>query len=404
MCAASAVVNKITARVSATEPKILPSSSTIRIVGMLEGVSLTGPAKVLLQFAERAHRRNSGAPHINVSIVLFVRGTTENHLATAARSLGVPVDIIHEGYRFDVGVIPQLRAVVHSRAPDVIWSNSVKSHFLVRWAGLNQSCCWIASHHGYTTTDLKMRLYNQFDRWSLPAANRVLTVCNSFVHDLRRQGVPSDRIGVHHNPIGTFVAVSEDKKRDLRRQLGLDGRTKVLLTIGRLSPEKGHIHLVKAFSEMHRRLGLKDLRLIIVGDGQERARIERMCVRCKVVDAVALVGHQRDVNPYFAISDVFVLPSHSEGSPNALLEAMMAEVPVVATAVGGVPEIVTHGREALLVRKNDVSGLARAIRDVLDNEALRRAMICTAREAASRRTPEDYFQSLSSVFRAALQH
>jgi glycosyltransferase involved in cell wall biosynthesis len=118
---------------------------------------------------------------------------------------------------------------------------------------------------------------------------------------------------------------------------------------------------------------------------------------------VTLAGHQNIVDPYYAIADAFVLPSHSEGSPNVLLEAMAAGVPVVATAVGGVPEIVSSGKNALLVVRGDTVGLAFAVTQLLIDQALRDRLVSSARDTVFHKTPGAYFQSIVSVFNEALQ-
>jgi glycosyltransferase involved in cell wall biosynthesis len=373
----------------------------IRVLAMVEARSVSGSAKAVLEFAREAAHGHPGFPQIDLSIVTFDRGEGENSLTRAIRDIGTPLDVITERRRFDLGVIPQLRAAVENRRADVIWSNSVKSHFLVRWAGLNRSRSWVAFHHGYTSTDMKMRIYNQLDRWSLQGAACVLTSSATFVKELARKNVQPDHICVQHMPIRPFAPVSEKQKSELRRQLGFDDRTRVLLSVGRLSHEKGHADLVRAFPKMLELAGDSPLRLVLVGEGPERSRIEELCRSLKLSDRIILAGQQDDIDPYYSIADVFLLPSHSEGCPNVLLEAMAAGIPVVATAVGGVPEVTTGGRDAILVKKHDGARLASATAELLKDQRLRNYLISYAREIVSRKSPEDYFKSITSIFSRA---
>lgn len=376
--------------------------NNISVLAMIEASSITGSAKAVLEFAKEAIHRQSGPSQVKLAIVTFSRGQTENALTSAIQDIGIPLEIVYESGRFDTSVIPQLRRVLEKRPTDLIWSNSVKSHFLVRWAALNQSRSWVAFHHGYTTTDRKMRVYNQLDRWSLQGADRVLTSCHAFVKELERQNVHPGRIHIQHMPIRPFPPVPEERIAALRSKLGLDVGTRMLLSVGRLSQEKGHADLVRALPRI-RELARTPVRLVLVGEGPERARIEELCFNLKLSDVVRLVGQQDDPSPYYAIADVFVLPSHSEGSPNVLLEAMVADVPVVATSVGGVPEIVSNGREALLVNKHDTSALAVAVAQLLSDQSLRCRLVSSAREVVLRRAPDTYFQSIVSVFNGALR-
>ena len=376
---------------------------TIRVLAMVEAHSISGSAKAVLEFAKEAIRGQTALPRVDLSIMTFSRGPVENSFTAAIRNTGVPLDIVSESGRFDTGVIPQLRALVENRPTDLVWSNGVKSHFLVRWTGLNRSRGWVAFHHGYTTTDMKMRIYNRLDGWSLKAADAVLTSSCAFVKELERKSVHSSRIHVQHMPIRPFAPVPEARISALRRQLGLDSRTKVVLSVGRLSREKGHADLIRAFPGVRELLGSVPVRLVLVGEGPERSRIEELCRSLCLTNAVTLAGQQDDPNPYYAIADVFALPSHSEGSPNVLLEAMAAGIPVVATAVGGVPELVSNGRDALLVNKHDRAGLASAVAQLILDHALSDRLVSLARQIVLRKTPEAYFQSIVSVFNGALR-
>jgi glycosyltransferase involved in cell wall biosynthesis len=373
----------------------------LRVLAMLEANSVTGSAKAVLEFAKEAAHGHSGLPKIELSIVTFNRAQVDDCLTKVIRDIGTPHDVVFERRRFDTNIIPQLCWVVARRRVDLIWSNSVKSHFLVRWAGLNRSRRWVAFHHGYTTTDARMRIYNQLDWWSLQIANQVLTSSEAFVEELERKNVQPDHIHVQHTPIRPFAPVSEHRKAQLRHQLRLNNQTRVLLCVGRLSREKGHADLVRAFPKMRELAGDLPLRLVLVGEGPERPRIEELCRDLNLTDLVTLAGQQDDINPYYGIADVFLLPSHSEGCPNVLLEAMAAGVPVVATAVGGVPEVATNGRDAILVKKCDRDGLALATFELLRNWQLRERLVSCAREIVSRKSPGAYFQSIASVFSQA---
>ena len=370
----------------------------IRVLAMLEARSISGSAKAVLEFAKEAACGYPGCQRIDLSIVTFDRGQGENCLTEAIRGIGTPLDIVSERRRFDTLVIPQLRSIVAKRRVNLIWSNSVKSHFLVRLAGLNRDRCWVAFHHGYTATDLKMHVYNQLDRWSLPKADQVLTSSAAFVEELERRNVRPDHINVQHMPVRPFAPVSEKRKAALRQQLWLGDHTRVLLCVGRLSHEKGHADLIRAFPKIRELSGDPSLHLLLVGEGPERSRIEELCRSLNLTDFVTLAGQQDDINPYYGIADIFMLPSVSEGCPNVLLEAMAAGVPVVATAVGGVPEVATNGREAILVTKHDTAGLASAVVQLLKDRELRVRLVSFGREIVSRKSPEAYFKSITSVF------
>src|SRR5579859_5234555 len=136
------------------------SAGPIRILSILEAASVTGPAKAVLEFAREAGHPDA-QPKIELSLLTFLRGNVDNAFIETVRDRGLPLDVVSEKGRFDFGVIPQLRQVVARRKPHIIWTNSVKSHFLIRWSGLHRKARWVAFHHGYTTTDWRARSYNQ---------------------------------------------------------------------------------------------------------------------------------------------------------------------------------------------------------------------------------------------------
>lgn len=375
--------------------------NTIRLLAVLEASTITGPAKNLLQFAGMARDRRF-TPSIEVSIATFRRDGELDLLAEKCSELGIPLHSIPERGRFDRAVIASLAGLARTLAPDVIQTHAVKSHFLLRKAGLERSFPWVAFHHGYTWQDLRVRAYNQLDRWSLRAANRVVTVSLPFRDELVRHGVQPERIQIIHNAIDPqYGGMARASGGELRAQLGI-GAAPVILNVGRMSAEKDHLCLLNAFHRA-RTQGSIDAHLVIVGEGPERPRIEQRISELGIASHVTLTGQLPSAEPYYGIANVVVLASRSEGSPNALLEAMAARVPVVATTVGGIPEIVRHGESAVLIPPGRPDALARAILDILANPARSAAMAEQARLLIeTRHTPDARIRTLCQLYEDVL--
>jgi glycosyltransferase involved in cell wall biosynthesis len=289
---------------------------------------------------------------------------------------------------------------VERQRPDLVVSHSVKSHFLVWRSHLWRDCPWIAFHHGYTTTDRKMRIYNRLDRWSLPVADRLLTVCHAFARELATNtGVPIAKIAVQHNSIRPRPLASPEGARALRSKLGIAPDESMLLAVGRLSKEKAHLDLLAAFAHLRETDRELKCKLVIVGDGPERETLEAAVKSSGINVDVIFTGQEKDLQPFYAAADVFVLPSHSEGSPNVLLEAMAANVPIVATDVGGVPEIVENNESALLIPPNDPQAMAAAIVSILNDQELARRLTTNSAELiANQFTPERYVRGLVEIY------
>lgn len=343
-------------------------------------------------------RRAQDQNRMEITIATFLRGESENAFTREIEAEGIPIEIVCERGALDSGVIPRMRALLDRVKPDIVWTHAVKSHFLVRAAGLHKRAHWVASHHGYTTTDFKTRAYNELDRWSHRGAERVITVCHKFARDLETRGVRADRIRVQHNPIRANAPASADAASALRDSLGITGAgARVLLSVGRLSREKGHADLIRAMALLCP-IRPDPLRLVMVGHGPELPRLQALAAQLGIADQIIFAGHRADVRPYYGNADLFVLPSHSEGSPNVLLEAMDAGVPIVATCEGGIPEIVTDRVSALLVPSRRPEPMAQAIAQLLNSPSLREELTRNARLALGQHTPEMYFRELRTIF------
>jgi glycosyltransferase involved in cell wall biosynthesis len=375
--------------------------SPLRLLAIIEASTITGPAKNLLEFARRAP-----ALGVDVTLATFTRGETENQFTQTVRALaadcaGVSLETIPERGALDASVPRALRALAARVRPDLIQTHAVKSHFLARLAGLPAYAPWIAFHHGYTWPTLKAKAYNQLDRWSLRAAVRVLTVSRPFRDQLIAFGVQPERIEIVHNaiPAGWGARACEPREAaSLRARTGIGPEKKVLLIVGRLSREKDHLTLLEAIRQLPSDLAVH---LVVVGDGPERPRIEERVRQLNLGERVTLTGHQSSAEPWYGIADVAVLSSLSEGSPNALLEAMATGIPVVATAVGGVPEIVTDGESALLVQPGDPGQMSEALARILTEPRLAGRLKKRSLELIPERyEPEARARKLVAIYRS----
>jgi glycosyltransferase involved in cell wall biosynthesis len=384
--------------------------SGLKILSIVEATTVNAVGKLVLDFyvtARELAASGTDFPAVEGWVVTFDRSPNgqPNEFMLTAKNAGVEIDVIPERRRFDLSVLPALKHIASDRGPDLIVTNSVKSHFLLWRSRLWQKYPWVAFHHGYTTTDSKMRLYNRLDRWSLPKTDLVVTVCNAFARELTEVvGLPAERIRVQHNSIRPASTVAGEAVRELRGRLGISADQRVILSVGRLSKEKAHSDLIAAFKELCDRHSDLDCKLVLVGDGPERQSLTTSSRESGWDARIIFTGQLRDVRPYYAMADVFALPSHSEGSPNVLLEAMAAKVPIVATAVGGVPEIVQHEASALLVSPQTPAAMAQAIHQILSDKGLAQRLVANAANLLnSKYSADQYARSLLRLYREVVE-
>ena len=228
-----------------------------------------------------------------------------------------------------------------------------------------------------------------------------MTVSVPFRDQLAARGVRPERIEIIHNAIPAEWGARAGQPGNgsgLRAGMGIADGVKVVLIVGRLSREKDHLTLLEA---IHRLRATIMPHLVIVGEGPERPRIEERVRHLGLGEYVTFTGQRSSAEPWYGIADVAVLSSLSEGSPNALLEAMATRVPVVATAVGGVVEIVAHEESALLVDPGDPGGMSAAIARLLTEPGLADRLTKRSRELIlERHEPASRTRKLVAIYRS----
>jgi len=207
------------------------------------------------------------------------------------------------------------------------------------------------------TMGMESRWRYGLNRMTCSLADRVVCVSPKVADFVVEQiGVPRDKIVVIPNGVDLTDFCHLPEKHAARTALGLPADRLVLGTVSRLQPVKRLDMLLRALVWLGR------AHTVIVGYGPEEHRLKMLAEQLGLQERVHFVGHQRDVRPWLAAMDVFVLSSDWEGMPNAVLEAMACGLPVVATSVGGTPDVVVDGGTGLLVPRRDPLSLAEALR------------------------------------------
>jgi len=239
----------------------------------------------------------------------------------------------------------------------------------------------ITTLHGTDITLLGSdRSYSEIVSFSIQQSDGVTAVSNSLKADTYRElGISSDiRVIPNFLDCSTYRRRSVD---DLRRQLAPRDQ-RILIHVSNFRPVKRVAAVVQIFAQVCRSVPAK---LLMVGDGPDLAEAQRLSRALGVADEVDFLGEQDQVVPLLSASDVFLLPSAQESFGLAALEAMACDVPVVASGVGGLPEVIDDGRTGFLHDPNDLDGMARSALQLLTDEPLHARMAAAARQAARQR-------------------
>lgn len=277
--------------------------------------------------------------------------------------------------------VPRFAAKLRSFRPAIV-------HFHLTWplacqyaivAGrFARAGALVATSHLYVETSLSARARLQ-QRILSRLVDRYLAVSSAVKEDLvAKLGWPAKRIEVVHNGV---VIPADLPKPDqvLRREMTCGGEGAIVLVPARLTAQKGHSVLLRAAP------AVAAANFVFAGDGPDRVALAALASQLNLDDRVTFLGWRRDIPELIAAADLVVLPSWYEGLPLAVLEAMAAGRPVIASRIPGIQEIITEGADGVLFEPGDPADLARAIGEVLTDPCKARRLGAAARQTASSR-------------------
>ncbi len=283
----------------------------------------------------------------------------------------------------DWRVVRQLLRICRERNVAVWHGHDYKSNALGLLLRKFHTMALVSTVHGWIVPSRKLAAYRAVDLACLRHYDEVICVSDALLDECLAARVPLERCRVIENAIDLTKYSDLPDRAAARRSLGLPEQGNVVVSVGRLSPEKGFDVLIRAVDQLLE--SGCDVRLLIAGEGTERSALESLISELHREDRIQLLGHQPDPRTIYAAADAFVLSSHREGLPNVLLEAFACGLPVVATAVGGVPRVIADEHNGLLVPPGDVNGLTVTLSRLLHNDALQQQLATAARRTLSER-------------------
>lgn len=302
-------------------------------------------------------------------------------------------------HQLDSRSIHFLRRYLRDQNIDVIHSHGYKPDFYALAAQIGTPMRLVSTCHNWLGHDLKMRLYAAIDKRILRRFDAVVGVSTDVTAELRRY-IPGNKVSKIGNGIDpeTFHHILTPEQA--KKELGQAGK-KLVGFIGRLTHDKGVGDLLNATAAL--RAKHENLHLLVVGDGEDRTVFEHETRTLGLNEIVTFTGTRTDTPLIYSALDIFVLPSYQEGFPMVVLEAMACGVPIVATTVGDIPEIIEHGMSGLLVAPGDVAALGGAIAHLLAHPAKAQEMGAAAkRRVREKFTSKAMAQAYLALYSAVL--
>jgi glycosyltransferase involved in cell wall biosynthesis len=259
----------------------------------------------------------------------------------------------------------------------------------------------VTTVHGWVEKSRRTELYFPIDRFCLRHYEKIVCVSDDLYNRCLECGVPRSRCVLVRNAIDMSEYSPRLESNEAKRRMGIAPGRILIGSVGRLAEEKRFDLLIRAVGSLIKR-GL-NVEAVVAGDGRDRTRLQSVISELGCDERIRLLGHCADPRSLYEAMDVFVLSSEREGLPNALLEAMAMEVPVVATRVGGIPQLIRHAQDGFLVEPGDVVELTDTLEQILRDADLRNRFAKAGRERVERDFSfEVRMQKIHAVYQSVL--
>ena len=308
----------------------------------------------------------------------FAEGGACRALLDRARNYGFEAVALEHNYPHLQRAAREIAGHLRRLRADVLCSSGYKPDIIGWLAARRAGIPVVAVSHGWTAATVKVRLNEALDRRVLRWMDHVVCVSAAQAVKVRRAGVRPERVTVIRNAIDAPGSEPDPVYRQRLRAFFDVPPERIVGAAGRLSPEKGFDQLVEAATIVGRTD--PEVGFVVFGDGPLRAALTQHIAGRGLQDRFILAGFRTDLEAFLPHLHLLALPSYTEGLPVIVLEALAAGVPVVATAVGGTPEVIEEGASGYLVPPGDPPALARRILDVLRDEPGRQKMGRRGRE------------------------
>ena len=327
----------------------------VKLFYLITELGMGGAERTLLHLLTNLNRE-----HYEPTVTCLFNG--DGLVAKAILALDIPVYDIQMRWRGDLGALYRLHQFVRSQNPTILHTSLFHANLSGRISANLAGIPIIINSERTMTMESEWRY--KLNRWTISMVDRVVAVSKNVrefcINHIR---LPAQKVVVINN--GVELPILNPERKQLARQLlDLPEDVRLLGAVSRLESVKGIDDLILAFAQVREKY---DAHLVVVGDGTQRAHLESLAHESGVAEWIRWTGFRVDVVELLPAIDLFIQPSHHEGMPNAVLEAMAAGLPVIATDVGGTSEVVDNRKTGLLIPPRNPYVLGETILTLLEN-------------------------------------
>ncbi len=295
---------------------------------------------------------------------------------------GIVTDSLILKGRFDITSVVRCKNLLKKYKAEILHCHGYKADIIGLFTGiLLPKIKLVATLHGWWAREsFKLKFYEFLDLFAVKRFDRIIVVSKAIQATLLSKRFFKGKLELIHNGVEISRFIDEKNSESLKARLKINKEDKVIGLVGRLGKEKGHIYLLEAMPDIIEQF--PKVKVIILGEGILENELKTYAKKLKISDKLMFLGFKKDMVRFYALMDVFVLPSLSEGLPVALLEAMVARKAIVATNVGGIPSVIKNMETGILIEPKNSNLLVKAISKVLNNKNLAFQLAVNARRIA----------------------
>lgn len=367
----------------------------LKILQLISSGGFYGAENVLLELSDELKK----AGH---SVTIGVLRNSQNpniELIGKAAERSINTAVFECNGKFDLKTISMIGSYVREGSIDIVHSHGYKANIYAVLSNRKNKRPLVTTCHNWIISNAKMGFYTYLDKIFLKRFDTVVPVSKTVEGLLLDARVDSKKIRLIENGINISRFLHERKAEGLRSLLGIDAKSKVIGTVGRLTEEKGHkflLHSAKKVLDSY-----ENCFFIIVGDGRLRGALEEDALAAGIGERVIFTGTRSDIPELLSIMDIFVLPSLTEGQPMALLEAMAAGKAIVASNVGDVKKMLKDGLLGIVTPPGDPETCSNGILHYLNNPlAAKKSGTMAQKEAIERYSSERMAREYQLVYDA----
>ena len=328
-------------------------------------------------------------------------------ISQEAIKLKIPTHIIGKN-KTDVGISKHLISLIRNEGYQILDTQNIQSKFwgsiaarFTNTALISTINSWYANEHGKVS--LKGKIYTMLELATNSSLDLYITVSENDRQALLRSSIPNEKIELIYNAVNTQMQNVDRNVEKLHRQFSVPSDSLICISVGRLVAIKGFDVLLQTAHLLEK--SSRNVHFLIVGDGESRESLAKQIEALGLGKNVTLVGYQDRASVLALVksSDIFIMPSRYEGTPIALLEAGSLGIPIIASNVGGIPELVQDQTDALLVPPDDPQALARAVTRLITDKKLAETLIInTGEKIRTKFNMERQFELTWNAYQKAL--